>query len=472
MANEASQSATSEPNLPGSMIAGRYRLERKLGEGGMGEVWAATHAMTKKAVALKFLKGAARSDAVLSRRFLREARAASAVRHPNVVQVHDVLELPEGDFVIVMDLLRGEDLSQYLGRVGSLSLADAAALLLPALRGLRAAHAAGIVHRDLKPDNLFLDRPSDDDVQPKLLDFGIAKLTVKDAPDEQSLHLTQTGTVMGTPYYMSPEQVYGERDVDARSDVWSVGVIAYECLSGRRPFEGENFGQLFKAVTQGKYAPLAQVAPSLPAEVAQVVEGMLTVDRERRVPSIEPLMRVLARYQGAKPLSLPPDASTRTPSFEMDATLVATDAAPPARSRWVWFLVPTLLGTLGVSAIWWWPTTNEFVDAPQPETSLPPGILGAEPASGASAEVPVVPTTGSDSSPARSDAGAQATAPGVPPTAPSAAVTRPKSDPHVRARPPAAEAKPPPIPAPPPSPDVSESNERRLPGSVVADSPF
>jgi serine/threonine-protein kinase len=253
----------------------------------MGTVWAATHTVTGKAVALKVLSE--RSDDPTQReRLVREARAVCAISHPNVVAVHDVLELTDGAPALVMDLLEGESLRAKLDRDGPLTQTDVLDLTVDVLSALEAAHARGIVHRDLKPDNIFLARrpaalnPTGAarafDV--KVLDFGIAKVTTLTSPHAapagaEDSALTRTGAMVGTPYYMAPEQVYGERDVDARCDLWSVGVLMYECLAGTRPTEAANLGQIFKLITVGPFPPLASKAPLTSAATLDAVSMCL-----------------------------------------------------------------------------------------------------------------------------------------------------------------------------------------------------
>jgi eukaryotic-like serine/threonine-protein kinase len=277
---------------PGAVIAQRYQLERLLGEGGMGTVWAAKHVLTQKRVALKFLKEAPEPELV--RRFVREARAASAVRHPNVIGVHDVIMLDDGLPTMVMDLLEGESLAARLERAGALAPAELSSIMAPVLSAVGAAHALGIVHRDLKPDNVFLARVTDSgEVRPMVLDFGICKLMSPEALMSNESTLTRTGSVMGTPYYMAPEQVFGERDVDARADVWAIGVMLYECCTGQRPFEGENIGQLIKKVLSGSYRPLRELAPQVPATLVSAIGHMLAYDRAQRAPDLREAFEVL-----------------------------------------------------------------------------------------------------------------------------------------------------------------------------------
>ena len=294
----------SEPFLrPGALVAGRYLLEQHLGEGGMGTVWEATHTVTRRSVAMKFLKDALKHKADLRQRFLREASAASALRHPNVVEVLDVFDVAEGVPVLVMELLRGETLGAKLQRDERLSVEETAAIVLPLVSAVGAAHAAGVVHRDLKPDNVFLaESPTGFHV--KVLDFGIAKLSagLYTDPNAGGLH-TDTGALLGTPCYMAPEQATGEVSVDHRVDIWSIGVILYECLSGVRPIEGENLAQLVSRLVSAGIVPLDRVAPELPHDVTALVMQMLTRDPSRRLPDLSDAGKLLARYTR---VSVPP----------------------------------------------------------------------------------------------------------------------------------------------------------------------
>ena len=314
----------------GSVIGGRYRLDHVLGEGGMGAVWAATHTLTHKRVAIKLLKAEVASVDTL-RRFVREARAASAVRHPNVVEVHDILSLDDGSPALVMDFLEGETLGQFLARTGSIPLADLAAIMAPVVSAVGSAHAAGIVHRDLKPDNIFLARLGDGRTEAMVLDFGIAKVMPFSEELSGASALTHSGVVLGTPYYMAPEQAFGEKDVDERVDVWALGVILYECSSGRKPIDGETLGQVFKSITAGTTTPLLQVAPHLPPDFATLVEGMIQRDRTKRIPDLrEPFERLRgwaaasSRAFGAV-LSVPPPVSV---AFDAPESAPAPQSAP------------------------------------------------------------------------------------------------------------------------------------------------
>ncbi|WP_441288826.1 serine/threonine-protein kinase [Sorangium sp. KYC3313] len=282
-------------SLPaGKIIAGRFRIERLIGRGGMGEVYAARNVGTGRDVALKMIRGVA--DAAQTRRFLREAKAATAIQHPNVIEVLDVFEEDHAP-VMVMELLRGEPLSGLRKRRGALPLYEAARLLVPVASALRAAHEKGIVHRDLKPDNIFLSEPQAGGCVPKVLDFGIAKvLDPTSISAETQGGNTSTGSILGTPHYMSFEQAMSEKDIDHRADIWAMGVILFEALTGRRPLEFENLGEMYTAFLQREVPSIRSAVPDLPADVAGVLDRCLQKRREDRLDDLAPLVEVLGRY--------------------------------------------------------------------------------------------------------------------------------------------------------------------------------
>ncbi|MBK9001393.1 MAG: serine/threonine protein kinase [Myxococcales bacterium] len=427
----------------GVVIADRYRLDHLLGEGGMGSVWAASHLLTRSTVALKFLKPEATKNAAAVRRFMREARAATSVNHPNVIRIHDIFLLADGAPVMVMDLLSGESLGQKLEREKKIALPALAAIMLPVVSAVGSAHAAGIVHRDLKPDNIFLARTPDGRVSPKVLDFGIAKLN-RNTPDAaESANLTRTGALLGTPYYMSPEQVFGEKEIDARADVWSVGVILYESLTGVRPVDGDNLGQLFKVIATGTIRPIDEVAPDLPLAVRSLIQEMLRTDRSRRCSSLEPAFEVLRRFTNEMAQSfsgvlvpgseLPltsetaasPGVSALTPrSLDSSPGDVALGAHPPTSSAFSTtgpghtIVTPThrppvlaiaagaavLVAVAGVALY-----PKERSTSAAAETQPAPSAAEA-PAAISSAASPEVPST-SSADPPPSDAGAASVAP-------------------------------------------------------------
>lgn len=310
----------------GALIAGRYQLDGLLGAGGMGAVWSATHTITKKRVALKFVRGLDAHRPEVVRRFLSEARTASAVEHPNVVEVFDVFELDGTTPVMVMEMLQGETLRAKLEREHAISLQAAAAILHPIVSAVAAAHELGIVHRDLKPENILLAQVGST-VVPKVLDFGIAKLTVPDG-DPDSAVVTGSGALLGTPCYMAPEQGFGEKDIDLRADVWALGVILYECLSGARPIDGENLGQFLKRLMSDAITPLQMLEPDLPDEVTGLVGRMLSRDRNDRPSTLAEVLDVLGRI-----LAAPADADSASGAARARAALTLALAPTYDSSR-------------------------------------------------------------------------------------------------------------------------------------------
>jgi eukaryotic-like serine/threonine-protein kinase len=334
----------------GSVVAERYRLEGFLGEGGMGAVWSARHVVTGKVVALKVLKGGTEEH---RRRFVQEARVAAAIRHANVVDVHDVLALADGRPVLVMDLLEGEPLSEALERRGPYSLEELGPIMLQVLAGIGAAHAVGVVHRDLKPENVFL---CGSDV--KVLDFGIAKLTALTSAIQHTAALTQTGSVLGTPMYMAPEQVFGEKSIDHRADIWSLGVVMYECLTGECPIRGENVGQIFKSISQRSFPPILRVLPNLEPTVADLVDRMLSTRVEDRPESARQVAAILAFHLN---LDVPPiEEPSWSPESRRSIKVVDPNAetqvrAAPPRSRRAWWFgaaAVCLVGTIAAGTHW------------------------------------------------------------------------------------------------------------------------
>ncbi len=243
------------------IIAGKYRLTRKLGQGGMGAVWLAEHLSLKSYVAIKLIDLENVTNPEALSRFLREAQSAASLRSPHVVQIMDH-GVDNGTPYIVMELLEGESLADRLTRLGRLQPAETARVLTHIARAIGRAHEAGIVHRDLKPDNVFLVR-NDDEELAKVLDFGIAKSTAGGL-EAAATSATRTGAVLGTPYYMSPEQAEGAKTVDHRTDIWAMGVIAFECLMGGRPFEAETLASLLVDICARPIPIPSQRGPVLP----------------------------------------------------------------------------------------------------------------------------------------------------------------------------------------------------------------
>jgi eukaryotic-like serine/threonine-protein kinase len=313
---------------PGTVVAGRYRLERLLGEGGMGEVWSAKTLADDRPIALKFMKTVIANFAEMFQRFEREAVAASAVKHPCVVKIHEVLRDDDDTPVMVMDLLLGESLAEKLHREGALALPDFARIFLQILSAVGTAHAVGVVHRDLKPDNVFLVKDGGD-AEVRILDFGIAKLTAFEG--EAQPGLTSTGALLGTPHYMSPEQVFGDKTIDHRSDIWALGVIMYECLTGTRPVRGDNVGQILRVITSHAIVPLDQIAPTLPAPILDLSRRMLAYTRGDRPSDLRGAFDVVQKYTTV-PATRFDAATVEISAAEMQAALQSGGPLAPATS--------------------------------------------------------------------------------------------------------------------------------------------
>ena len=270
------------PVSVGDVLAGKYRVERVLGVGGMGVVVAATHLDLGQRVALKFLLPNALQNAEAAARFLREARAAVKNDSEHVARVIDVGRLDNGAPYMVMEYLEGHDLGDH-PKGAALPLEDAVDFVLQACEAMAVAHTMGIVHRDLKPANLFLAQRPDGSPIVKVLDFGISKVSEADAP---SSSLTQTSAVMGSPLYMSPEQMRSARNADARSDIWALGTILYELLTGEPPFNGETLGEVFAAVMTAEPRPPRASRPDIPEGLEHALMRALEKDPARRYANI------------------------------------------------------------------------------------------------------------------------------------------------------------------------------------------
>ncbi len=283
---EPETAPTSSVYVPGAVIADRYELVRLAGQGGVGQVWIALNQTLHNEVALKLFVRGGQGDG--AERLLREARAAAALEHPAIVRVFDYGETPRGDPYLVMELLKGESLEELLQRVGPLQASQALKLLLPIIDGLAAAHAKKIVHRDLKPANLFLSVDEEQRMQPKVIDFGLARL------QRGGQRVTQEGTLVGTPAYMSPEQI-SDKQLDARTDVWSLCVVLYELLTGRVPFGGATQYDMFKAILESEPAPILLSGDIDEAIVAIIHQGLSKKPHERW-PSVRDLGVAFAKW--------------------------------------------------------------------------------------------------------------------------------------------------------------------------------
>jgi serine/threonine-protein kinase len=419
----------------GDVIAEKYRVDRVLGIGGMGAVVAAHHLQLQELVAIKVLLPEALADADAVRRFEREARAAFRIKSEHVTRIIDVGKLDNGAPFIVMEYLEGEDLAERIARTGPLAAEEAIELVLQACEAIAEAHALGIVHRDIKPANLFCVRGADGRSSIKVLDFGISKIT-SSAPSS-GLGMTKTRAVMGSPYYMSPEQMQSPRTVDGRTDIWSLGVVLYQLLSGEVPFNGETLPQVCVNVATRPAPLLRKVRPDLPAGLEMIVLRCLEKDLSKRFASISAMATALARFgsrraqaslewivrtsQTAEKDQREGDAPTRDRSTDRPVTgplptWGGTAKSRNARSRSLkgWVAGSLIVGSAGftfaVLQSWTRPAAKETVLITPTRATEPVGPVNEprrrEPATEATATAAAAPID-----PASSNAGGTAPAP-------------------------------------------------------------
>jgi Tol biopolymer transport system component/tRNA A-37 threonylcarbamoyl transferase component Bud32 len=310
---------------PGARL-GRYEIKSPLGAGGMGEVYLATDAELNRPVALKFLPPGVAADEKRMARFVQEARAASALNHPNIITIYDIGQTEDGTRFFATEFVEGETLRERLSR-GGMKLGEVLDVAAQIASALVAAHAAGIVHRDVKPENVMIRR----DGYVKVLDFGLAKLTgnpesnVDTEAATRALAMTDPGSVMGTVAYMSPEQAAG-KDVDARTDIWSLGVVLYEMLTGRTPFAGRSSSHTIVAILDEEPPPLARFIADAPEALQEIVSDALTKDREARFQTAKQMLAKLRRLKGrldagaSLEYSVAPNAATRASGDAADFT--------------------------------------------------------------------------------------------------------------------------------------------------------
>lgn len=305
--------------LPAGFEFGAYVIGSCIGQGGMARIYRAEHRALRKPVALKVMDNALLERPGGRSRFLREGQAAAAVKHPNVVDITDV-GVWQGRPFLVMELLEGEDLERYLSRHKPLAEMDVARLMIPVIAGLATAHGSGVIHRDLKPSNVFLARGPDGETVPKLLDFGISKLA--SALENLDLSATPLGELMGSPMYMSPEAVRGARDLTPQSDQYSLGVVLYECITGRPPFFGDSLLSVLEAVARGKFESPRKYRPDLSPTLERAILRSMSREPSQRFSTVRDLGRALCDSA---------DARTRlvwTPTFGLRDWSTERDTAP------------------------------------------------------------------------------------------------------------------------------------------------
>jgi predicted Ser/Thr protein kinase len=286
------------PVAEGTVLAGKYRVDRILGEGGMGVVVAATDVQLERRVAIKFLLPDYAQHHEAAQRFLREARAAVKIQSEHVARVIDVGTMENGAPYMVMEYLEGRDLAALIDERLQLPVEEAIAYVLEACDAIAEAHSVGIVHRDLKPANLFLTKQPDGSVRIKVLDFGISKALATPGTSDPSL--TRTSSMMGSPLYMSPEQMKSAKNVDPRTDVWALGVIAYELLTGEPPFYAESIPELSDKVLLEEPRPIRSVRPDVPEALEAAVKRALAKDTAARFASVADLATALASFGPAR----------------------------------------------------------------------------------------------------------------------------------------------------------------------------
>jgi serine/threonine-protein kinase len=282
---------------PGDVLAGKYRVERVLGVGGMGIVVAAEHLELHERVAIKFMLPEATEQAEAVERFLREARAAVKIKSEHVAKVTDVGRLESGEPYIVMEYLEGSDLHALLAKKGTLPIEDAVEYVLQACEAIAEAHTLGIVHRDLKPSNLFLTRRPDGTLSVKVLDFGISKIRPPGVTPggDADVSMTRTRQSLGTPLYMPPEQMASARSADMRSDIWSLGVILFELVTGVLPWNGTSFQELRRKIAQDPVPSVRALRPDTPLKLETIIGRCLEKERDNRYPNIAELATDLVK---------------------------------------------------------------------------------------------------------------------------------------------------------------------------------
>ncbi|NLE87762.1 MAG: protein kinase [Myxococcales bacterium] len=390
---------------PGLVIDGKYSITRLIGEGGMGAVYEGTNVLIRRRVAIKVLLAGAREANGVLERFEREAQAAGCIGNDHILEVLDLGTLPSGDRYMVMEYLDGESLADRIRRRGRLTPEEVGPLLRQALVGLDAAHRAGIVHRDLKPDNIFVlkEKAGRPDFV-KIIDFGISKFNALGG----DMSMTRTGTVMGTPYYMSPEQAKGAGGVTHQSDLYSMGVIAFEAVSGQVPFDGESFNDLMFKIVLGETPNLRELVPGIDPAFVAIVERAMKRDLSERFESAE---QFIAAIDSWRPRGRTvPDGTPAPAELLAAATSVEAAAKSPSPTNLDWAasqtvtstskkapLFPALLATgavllLAGGGLAWWSASggDDGADSPVAATE---GLTAEEVAA---AEAPAAEPTGAD----------------------------------------------------------------------------
>ncbi|MCP4603858.1 MAG: serine/threonine protein kinase [Proteobacteria bacterium] len=350
--------------LLGKVFERKYRLVRLLGEGGMGAVYEAEHTLLNRTVAVKVMHPNIATNPEAVDRFFREAQSASAIGHPNIIEIHDVGKDVDGTVFMVMELLKGENLDSLVKKRGALPPARAISIVLQILSALFAAHKKGIIHRDLKADNVFLAIDTRMREEVKLLDFGIAK--VADAGHDTDMGLTKPGTVMGTPHYLSPEQAKGGKNIDHRIDIWTTGVLLYEMLTAHLPFYGDNYNEILSRVLLDTPSPISKYVQDVPEPLVKIVNKALAKDRDERYSDVAEMIEELMPLQDHAAYSMstsavnalkdsvvpppysPRNGDTREESQPASVVVPVTPVTPDTRIE---SLSPDLIQTIGLESL-------------------------------------------------------------------------------------------------------------------------
>jgi eukaryotic-like serine/threonine-protein kinase len=383
--------ADASPSRVGEFLGEKYRITRYLGEGGMGTVYEAQHAIVGRRFAVKYLHQDLAGEEEILERFRREARTAGALENENIVSVVDFGIASDGIPYLVMEMLVGEDLAQLLRREGPLPVVRAVNLIIQACRGLDAAHAAGIVHRDLKPENLFICRRGDGTDLVKILDFGIAKLSQAGVLGPVT-SVTRAGSTMGTPFYMPPEQARGAKEVDQRADIYSLGVILFEALSGDHPHPGDSYNQILYHILTQPPVPVERRRPGLPAGLVDTLRRAIAFDPKDRQGSAAELARALAPHAGRQVTPIRSQFDLRVTreaapgrSPEEPAPLSSRKAAPTRIRRRALGLLTLALGLVAAGSVAWFLARQQarpsraarapdVVPSPPPAAPSPPRL--------------------------------------------------------------------------------------------------